>query len=86
MTNGKVEFYLSAEFELDYEGRFSEHDTKSSSDKLQNMLEKWMQSYMDAPDEGLKFKDNEVTGETYLRALLTSLSNEIKEFLKMECY
>jgi len=85
-TNGKLEIKLSGHFEFDYNNKFASHGTKGSADKLQNSIEKWMQDFMDAPGTGLQFGDTKASGKSYMKKLLVALGDEIKKFLKMECY
>jgi hypothetical protein len=84
-TNGKLELKLSSHFEFDYAKKFATHGSKSA-DKLQNSIEKWMQDVLDTPDTGLQFGDTKVAGKKYMEKLLVALGDEIKKFLKMECF
>lgn len=92
LTDGKLELKLEGFFEFDYNSKFATHgDYKhpkklSGSDKLQNDIEKWMQDFLDAPGTGLQFGDTKLNGKKYMEKLLISLSDDIKKFLKMECY
>lgn len=90
MTEGKLELQLKASFIFDYANKFATHGdpkgNKSASDKLENSIEKWMQEFMDADGTGLQFGDNKASGKSYLKKLLISFADEIKAFLKMECY
>lgn len=80
MTKGKLEVLISGKVESDYANGFS------SGKKPQELLEKWMQSTLDAPGTGLQYGDNKMIGSKFMEKMLQRLASEIKKFLKMECY
>lgn len=85
LTNGKLELNLSAFYEFDYNSKFGTHDESSSSGKMQNVIEKWMQNFMDEDSSGLQFQDIKASGKKYMEMFLDTLATDIKKFLKMEC-
>lgn len=85
-TNGRAEFKISGEFELDYRNRFKEVKPGAKAyDKFYHGLDKWMQSKLDDEGVGLQYENNKTNGKNFVQKLLIKLSDEIKTFLKMEC-